>query len=127
MRTRKIAVLAAVSVLAAATSLAETSNFQPGNRTENKKAAETASAPSMAAQKAEKGVRNMLLGWTDIPKSIIQVTRDSENPFLGITAGTLRGLGKAFPRTISGIADAVTFPFNYEESSQLDSAGAAQK
>ena len=60
--------------------------------------------------KAERGVKNILFGWTEIPKSIIQVTRDSKNPFWGLTGGALKGLGKAFPRTISGIADVVSFP-----------------
>ncbi len=60
--------------------------------------------------KAERGIKNILFGWTDIPRSIIQVTRDSKNPIWGITGGTLKGVGKAFPRTISGIADVISFP-----------------
>lgn len=71
--------------------------------------------------KAERGVKNILFGWTDIPKSIIQVTKDSKNPIWGLTAGTLKGVGKALPRTLSGIADVATFPISthdkpYEKS-----------
>jgi putative exosortase-associated protein (TIGR04073 family) len=60
--------------------------------------------------KAERGVKNILFGWTDIPKSVIQVTRDSKNPIWGLVGGTFKGIGKAFPRTVSGIADVVSFP-----------------
>lgn len=63
-----------------------------------------------AGMKAERGVKNILFGWTDIPRSIIQVTRDSKNPIWGLIGGSIKGLGKALPRTVSGIADVVTFP-----------------
>lgn len=81
----------------------------------NKAAAAGATASKDALQhkpgmKAERGIKNILFGWTDIPRSIIQVTKDSKNPFWGLTAGTLKGVGKALPRTISGIADVVSFP-----------------
>jgi putative exosortase-associated protein (TIGR04073 family) len=67
--------------------------------------------------KAERGMKNILFGWTDIPKSIIQVTRDSKNPLWGLTGGTLKGIGKAFPRTVSGVADVVSSPMgNYQKT-----------
>ncbi|MEI6862792.1 MAG: exosortase system-associated protein, TIGR04073 family [Candidatus Omnitrophota bacterium] len=86
-------------------------NITPGNKSAI--AGASATTPSLAhkpGMKAERGVKNILFGWTDIPKSIIQVTRDSKNPIWGLTAGTLKGVGKAFPRTVSGIADVVSFP-----------------
>jgi|SRR3989338_7023423 len=80
------------------------------------KARHVTQEPNMGT-KAKRGVGNLLLGWTEIPKSIIQVTKDSRNPIWGITGGTLKGIGKAFPRTVSGAADLVTFPIpDYEKS-----------
>lgn len=64
------------------------------------------------AAKANRGVKNILFGWTDIPKSIIEVTRDSGNPVFGLTGGTLKGVGKAFPRTVSGISDVLSSPMD---------------
>lgn len=83
-------------------------NVTPGNK--SKSAAQSAALQHKPGMKAERGIKNILFGWTEIPKSIIQVTRDSKNPIWGITGGTLKGLGKAFPRTVSGIADVVSFP-----------------
>ena len=60
-------------------------------------------------EKMSRGVKNALFGWTEIPKTIISTTKES-NPIIGITIGTLKGIAKAFPRTVSGIADVVTFP-----------------
>ncbi|NQT90765.1 MAG: exosortase system-associated protein, TIGR04073 family [Candidatus Omnitrophica bacterium] len=51
---------------------------------------------------------NLVLGWTEIPKSIVEVTKDTDNPFLGITAGLLKGIANAFSRTTAGVADVVT-------------------
>ena len=88
-------------------SYAETTNVSPG-----RKGTGATSAPSSrgAGMKIERGMKNILFGWTEIPKSIIQVTRDSRNPIWGITGGTLKGIGKAFPRTVSGAADVISFP-----------------
>ncbi len=88
-------------------SYAETANISPANKGTG---TAQASGSRGAGIKAERGVKNILFGWTEIPKSIIQVTKDSRNPIWGITGGTLKGIGKAFPRTVSGIADVVTFP-----------------
>ncbi|GEM_PF-706789 len=51
---------------------------------------------------------NVLLGWTEIPKAIAAVTKDSDNPFLGLTVGLLKGVANAFARTVSGLGDAAT-------------------
>lgn len=63
-----------------------------------------------AGMKAERGIKNLLFGWTDIPRSIIEVTKESRNPLWGVLGGTVKGLGKALPRTVSGAADVLTFP-----------------
>jgi len=68
-------------------------------------------------KKAERGAKNLLLGWTDIPVSVCETTMDTKNAALGLTVGLWQGFKKAFPRTISGIVDLVTFVIpNYEKS-----------
>lgn len=70
-----------------------------------------------AMNKAGRGLKNLCLGWTDIPLSIYQVTNDTKNAAIGLTAGLWQGFKKAFPRTISGAVDLVTFPIpDYNKS-----------
>ena len=86
-------------------------NITPGNKSAI--AGASATTPSLAhkpGMKAERGVKNILFGWTDIPRSIIEVTMSTKNPVWGLAAGTFNGMGKAFPRTVSGITDIVTLP-----------------
>src|SRR3989338_707341 len=72
---------------------------------------------SGAMDKAGRGLKNLCLGWTDIPLSIYNVTNDSKNAVLGLTVGFWDGFKKAFPRTISGAVDLATFPIpDYEKS-----------
>ena len=73
--------------------------------------AETSDAAKRnAGIQAERGVQNILFGWTDIPRSIAEKTADTKNPVWGLAAGTFTGIGRAFPRTVSGIADVITLP-----------------
>ena len=106
MKIFSIALIILLTLSIIGLSYAETANITPGN----KGAGATQGKSRGAGIKAERGVKNILFGWTEIPKSIIQVTRDSKNPFWGLTAGTFKGFGKAFPRTVSGMADVVSFP-----------------
>lgn len=70
-----------------------------------------------AMNKAGRGLKNLCLGWTDIPLSIYNTTNDTKNAALGLTVGAWDGFKKAFPRTISGAVDLVTFPIpDYEKS-----------
>lgn len=70
-----------------------------------------------AMEKAGRGLKNLCLGWTDIPLSVYQVTTDTKNAAIGLTAGLWDGFKKAFPRTISGAVDLVTFPIpDYSKS-----------
>ena len=113
MSTKILVALALIAIFITGVSYAGDvkTNITPANK--DTTVSSSATTPSLAhkpGMKAERGVKNILFGWTDIPKSIIQVTRDSKNPIWGLTAGTLKGVGKAFPRTVSGIADVVTFP-----------------
>ena len=65
-------------------------------------------------EKAERGVKNILLGWTELPKRIIDTTRETKNPIWGVLVGTYEGTLKAVGRTISGIVDVVTAPIDPE-------------
>ena len=60
--------------------------------------------------KMQRATRNTAFGWMEIPKTIMKVTKDTDNPFMGITVGLLKGVANAFARTTSGIADVVTMP-----------------
>jgi len=62
-----------------------------------------------AMNKAGRGLKNLCLGWTDIPLSVYSVTNDTKNAALGLTVGAWDGFKKAFPRTISGAVDLATF------------------
>lgn len=67
--------------------------------------------------KAARGTKNVLFGWTELPKSIVDTTQETNNPLLGITAGTFKGVLKAVARTVSGVADVVTAPIAPEKGS----------
>jgi putative exosortase-associated protein (TIGR04073 family) len=70
-----------------------------------------------AMSKAGRGLKNLCLGWTDIPLSIYQTTNDTKNAAIGLSLGFWEGFKKAFPRTISGAVDLATFPIpDYEKS-----------
>ncbi|MDD5504103.1 MAG: exosortase system-associated protein, TIGR04073 family [Candidatus Omnitrophica bacterium] len=67
-----------------------------------------ATAQTDDKDKIETVHNNALLGWTEIPKAVAAVTKDSDNPFLGLTIGLWKGVVNAFARTVSGVGDAVT-------------------
>ena len=58
--------------------------------------------------KVDRVRNNVGLGWTEIPDAIMKVTKETDNPFLGITVGLLKGILNAFARTTSGLVDAAT-------------------
>lgn len=68
------------------------------------------SIPAMAQDKVKRAAKNTFLGWTEIPNTITKVTKETDNPFLGITVGLLKGIANAFARTTSGVVDVVTMP-----------------
>ena len=110
MKIAKIALLVLIAILIVSFSYAGTGTVvTPGNKSTSGKAT-SAALQHKPGMKAERGVKNILFGWTDIPKSIIEVTKDTKNPIWGLIGGTFKGIGKAFPRTVSGIADVVSFP-----------------
>ena len=73
-------------------------------------------SPAQAEHKLERGPKNIVLGWTEVPNSIVNVTKETNNPFLGVTVGLLKGVLNAFARTTSGIVDVASFPVNSQEA-----------
>lgn len=75
------------------------------------------STPSYAQdafKKLGRGVVNSLTGWLEVPKGIVDESKES-NVFAGLTIGTIKGLGLGLVRTGAGVYEAVTFPFPIPE------------
>lgn len=64
-------------------------------------------------EKAARGVKNILLGWTELPKRIIDITKET-NPIWGLFVGLYEGSLKAAGRTFSGVVDLLTAPIDPE-------------
>ncbi|MEY4210767.1 MAG: hypothetical protein RLZ92_1148 [Pseudomonadota bacterium] len=64
--------------------------------------------------KASQGVVNIVTGFIEIPKNIVNISHD-QNIFLGLSWGTLRGLIHAISRTVVGGAELISSPFATEE------------
>lgn len=109
MKIARIALIILMVISIATLTYAKGASIGPANKAGETKST-SAALEHRPGMKAERGVKNILFGWTEIPKSIIQVTKDSKNPLWGITGGTLKGIGKAVPRTVSGAADVISFP-----------------
>jgi len=119
IRVKIFAIIVLMAIFMVGVSYAENvkTNITPANKCTKTSVCKKDALAHKPGMKAERGMKNILLGWTDIPKSIIQVTKDSKNPIWGLTGGTLQGIGKAFPRTVSGIVDVVSFPIgDYDKS-----------
>lgn len=74
----------------------------------------TAAAQPLDSEKAltklTRGVVNILTGWVEIPKRLMETTQIS-GPAAGFTWGILRGAGHGFIRTTTGLYEMFTFPF----------------
>ena len=60
--------------------------------------------------KLSRGFTNLVTGWVEIPKRIMETTGTS-GAFAGWTWGVIRGMGYGFVRTAGGLYETVTFPF----------------
>jgi putative exosortase-associated protein (TIGR04073 family) len=58
--------------------------------------------------KAGRGIVNTATGWLEFPKQIY-VTWTEEGPATGICVGPFKGLGMTIVRTVTGVAELVTF------------------
>ena len=75
--------------------------------------AESASSQSDAGKafkKLTRGCVNVVTGWVELPKRILE-TSDTSGPVAGWTWGLLRGIGYGFTRTAAGFYELFTFPF----------------
>lgn len=78
--------------------------------------------------KAQRGFNNAAFGWTEIPKKIVDKTKETRNPFAGLLIGGWQGSCKAFARTASGASELVTFPIGrYDKPHILPDMPAAEK
>ena len=83
--------------------------------------------PPGPIQKAERGFMNAAFGWSEIPKRIVDKTKEYNNPIKGLLVGAFQGTCKAFARTTSGVADLVTFPIgSYDKPAVLPDMPAAK-
>ncbi len=62
-------------------------------------------------KKLGRGIVNIVTGWIELPKNIYDTSVETENPLMGITYGTLKGIGMTVVRTGAGAYDTVTFLF----------------
>ena len=65
--------------------------------------------------KVARGFKNVILGWTEIPKRMVDITNETNDPIWGVFAGTFQGTLKAMARTASGVSDVVTAPISPEK------------
>lgn len=70
-------------------------------------------------EKAARGTKNILFGWTELPKQIVDITKETKNPIWGVVAGTFQGTLKAMARTASGVSDVVTAPIAPEKAPMI--------
>lgn len=82
--------------------------------------------PAGPIQKAERGFNNAVFGWTEIPKRVVDKTKES-NPIKGLLLGVFQGSCKAFARTASGLSELATFPIGrYDKPRVLPDMPAAK-
>jgi len=62
-------------------------------------------------KKLGRGIVNVATGWVELPKNIYDTSVETNNPLMGITYGTLKGVGMTVVRTGAGAYDLATFLF----------------
>ena len=72
-------------------------------------------------EKAARGAKNILFGWTEIPKRVVDLTKETNNPIWGVLAGTYQGTLKAVARTASGASDVITAPISPDKAPLIQS------
>lgn len=82
---------------------------QPSQAAVKPAPASTGTYPPGPIQKLERGFSNTAFGWTEIPKRVVDKTKES-NPIRGSVLGIFQGTCRAFARTASGISEVLTFP-----------------
>ncbi|GFO54099.1 hypothetical protein GMSM_11060 [Geomonas sp. Red276] len=83
----------------------------PSARALESQTIENASAQEVVdgmANKFARGVANIATGWLEFPKQIVNTSKE-EGVGKGIAVGPLKGIGMTLVRTISGVAETMTF------------------
>jgi putative exosortase-associated protein (TIGR04073 family) len=62
-------------------------------------------------KKLGRGIVNVATGWVELPMNIYDTSVETNNPLMGMTYGTLKGIGMTVVRTGAGAYDVVTFLF----------------
>ena len=75
---------------------------------------DVASYRLQVGDKAARGAKNVLFGWTELPKRVVDLSKET-NPVWGVIAGTFQGTLRAFARTASGAVDVVTAPIDADK------------
>lgn len=73
--------------------------------------AQEGSAIEKIGKKLGRGIVNIATGWVELPKNIYDTSVETNNPLMGITYGTLKGVGMTVVRTGAGAYDVATFLF----------------
>jgi len=73
--------------------------------------AEEGSTVEKMGKKLGRGIANIVTGWVELPKNIYDTSVETNNPLMGITYGTLKGIGMTVVRTGAGVYDTATFLF----------------
>jgi len=73
--------------------------------------AQEGSAIEKIGKKLGRGIVNVATGWIELPKNIYDTSVETNNPLMGITYGTLKGIGMTVVRTGAGAYDVATFLF----------------
>ena len=114
-----LAIFLALSVM---TGFASVLCADQGVKSATSQSQDTTSYRLAVGEKAARGVKNVLTGWMEIPKGIVDVTQASKDPknpapgvIWGFLAGTFQGTIKAMVKTASGTVDIVTAPITPEK------------
>jgi len=76
---------------------------------------QASSSELRVGKKVAHGTRDILLGWIEIPKEVVEISRETKNPAWGFLAGSFRGAAKAIQVTTSGISEVITAPVAAEK------------
>ena len=68
-----------------------------------------------AGEKLVRGIGNIFSGWLEIPLNIYEESVE-ETPFVGMTLGLVKGIGKTVARTCTGFYETFTFPIPFPEN-----------
>jgi putative exosortase-associated protein (TIGR04073 family) len=73
--------------------------------------AQEGSVVERMGKKLGRGIVNVATGWVELPKNIYDTSVETNNPLMGMTYGTLKGVGMTVVRTGAGAYDVATFLF----------------